>query len=62
MVVRPPTGGVLLDGSSSPIRKRSTPELVPEILIHFNLDSPVLGPTFRSLVISDRFGLAKSLT
>jgi hypothetical protein len=34
----------------------------PEGLINFNLDSAVLGSTFRGLVISDRFGFAKSLT
>jgi hypothetical protein len=37
-------------------------ELFPEILIHFDLDSPVLGSTLCGLVVGNRFGLAESLT
>ena len=36
--------------------------VAPEILINFYLDSAVLRSALRSLVVSDRFGLAKSLT
>ena len=32
------------------------------LLINFDFDSAVLGTTFRSLVVSDRFGFAESLT